>query len=158
MEVAQTSQPPGNRGGAAESSSAVIKLTKVRKAYRTRNRPGNLVLNDLDLTVRRGEFIVIRGESGSGKTTLLKIVGLLDQEFEGSHVLDGRPVHGLPGWQVDELRSDFFGYVFQEGRFLDHLSVKENIVLPLRLRNADETMVQERYTTFDGRICSKRLR
>lgn len=99
------------------------------------------VLRDLSLCIAHGSYTVIRGPSGAGKTTLLRILGLLDQGYAGHFAYDGQEVAQAGAAGLDRLRSGSIGLVFQEGRFLEHLSIAENIALPLRLRGVDPALV-----------------
>ncbi len=107
----------------------------------------NPVLRGACLRIRSGSFTVIRGPSGAGKTTLLRILGMLDQGYAGSFRFAGHELSGVNPGALDALRKDAIGFVFQEGRFLEHLTIGENIALPLRLRGipgeAIETRLQE---------------
>mgnify|MGYP000013345763 CR=1 FL=1 len=89
-------------------------------------------LRRVDLTIPRGSFTVIRGASGAGKSTLLRILGLLDTGFGGQMRFAGHDVAGLAIADRDELRTALIGLVFQDGRLLPHLSLEENIALPLQ--------------------------
>jgi putative ABC transport system ATP-binding protein len=106
----------------------LIELYKVSKSYGAIE-----VLKDINLTVREGEFISIRGKSGVGKTTLLKIVGLLLQPDKGEVKLFGRTVNGLRDDEASELRLRRIGFVFQFFNLIPSLTVLENIELPLAL-------------------------
>jgi len=88
-------------------------------------------LRRVDLTIPRGSFTVIRGASGAGKSTLLRILGLLDTGYGGQMRFAGRDVASLAIADRDELRTALIGLVFQDGRLLPHLSLAENIALPL---------------------------
>ena len=93
------------------------------------------VLDKIDLTIPRNSFIVVRGPSGAGKTTLLRILGLLDTGFDGTMRLAGKDVANLSTAERDSLRTAAIGLVFQEGRLLPHLSLGENIAVPLQFTN-----------------------
>ena len=102
------------------------------------------VLRDLSLRIDAGSFTVIRGPSGAGKTTLLRILGMLDQSYSGSYEFAGVDVGQIGVGGLDGLRTASVGFVFQEGRFLDHLTVGENIALPLRLRGEHQSVIRAR--------------
>lgn len=89
------------------------------------------VLDGINLTIPRGSFTVIRGQSGAGKTTLLRILGLLDAGHDGQFRMGGMDMAALSDADRDEWRMAGIGFVFQDGRLLPHLSLGENIGLPL---------------------------
>jgi putative ABC transport system ATP-binding protein len=107
----------------------VIQLEGVSKTYR---RHGAVVeaLRGVDLIIRQGEFAAIMGRSGSGKSTLLHILGLLDDEYEGTYRLDGELVSGLSPDKLARLRNRKIGFVFQSFHLLPQLSILENAELP----------------------------
>lgn len=89
-----------------------------------------LVLKGIDLFLKRGEFLAIRGPSGSGKSTLLQLVGLLDATFEGSYCFNGVDVSSLDDQALSALRSSSIGFVFQSFFLIPQLTLSENIALP----------------------------
>jgi putative ABC transport system ATP-binding protein len=106
----------------------LIELFNVQKSY------GNVkVLNKVNLEVRSGEFISIRGRSGAGKTTLLRIMGLLEEPTCGELQLFGEDVGGLSDNKRSSLRLHSIGFVFQFFNLLPSLNIFENIELPLAL-------------------------
>lgn len=112
----------------------MIKLNNIQKRYNT--RAGFVyVLQQINVTVERGEFVTIMGPSGAGKTTLLNIVGMLDGEWEGEYFLDGNPVHELKPKQRLALNRQYIGFIFQNFNLLDSLTVYENLETPLSYRN-----------------------
>ncbi len=98
---------------------AVLQLEHVTKIYQ-RHGAHVLALCDIDVLIRRGEFVAIMGRSGSGKSTLLHIMGLLD----------GEVVSGLPLDELARLRNRKIGFVFQSFHLLPQLSILENAELP----------------------------
>ena len=89
------------------------------------------VLRDVDLYVRRGEFIAITGPSGSGKTTLLSLLGALDSPDSGEIWLEERAVHRLRGTAAADYRREQVGFVFQLFYLLPNLTALENVMAPL---------------------------
>lgn len=90
------------------------------------------VLQQLDFTVARGEFVALEGRSGSGKSTLLSVIGLLDQFSSGEYWLAGKNVQRLNARAQSSLRNREIGWIFQNFNLLTDMTVAENIMLPLR--------------------------
>ncbi len=112
----------------------MIALRNVEKCYETGARK-TYVLRRITLDVKEGEFVSIMGPSGSGKSTLLHIVGMHDSAWGGEYHFDERPVHKLNNKERAELRNRNIGFVFQSYHLLDHLTVYENLEVPLSYRN-----------------------
>ena len=116
----------------------VISLRSVKKTYFTATGEVIEVLKGVDLDIMAGSFNVIRGESGSGKTSILRILGMLDTDFEGDYSFAGDIIRKHSSWYLDELRSSNIGFIFQDGGLFEHLNVRENISLPVRLQGTAE--------------------
>lgn len=111
-------------------------LKDIRKTYYT----GTVdvpVLKGVNFEVRRGEFIGIMGSSGSGKSTLLNILGLLDKPTAGIYRLDGQPVETLSDRELTTIRNIKIGFVFQAFNLFPHLTVQENIEVPMMYAGVD---------------------
>ena len=108
----------------------MITLTSLSKVYRT-NEIETVALENVNLTVDRGEFLSIMGPSGCGKSTLLNILGLLDNPTSGEYYLNGIEVSRYTEAQRTKLRKGIIGFVFQSFNLIDELNVYENIELPL---------------------------
>jgi putative ABC transport system ATP-binding protein len=91
-------------------------------------------LDGVDITIRRGEFVVLQGPSGSGKTTLINLLGLLDRPDGGSLDLDGASVGALDENSRADLRRDRFGFVFQSFNLIAVLTAAENVEYPMLLK------------------------
>ncbi len=110
---------------AARDASPAVKLTKVTKSFGKKT-----VLSALDLTVQKGESLVLVGQSGIGKSVLLKhVIGLLKPD-SGTVEIDGEDLWKVSARDRDRLRQKF-GMSFQEGALFDSMSVGENIAFPL---------------------------
>ncbi|MEL7798636.1 MULTISPECIES: ABC transporter ATP-binding protein [Idiomarina] len=103
-------------------------LSKVFGSGKTRFK----ALKELDLLIKRGEFVALEGPSGSGKSTLLSIIGLLDVQTSGHYTLAGHPVDGLSSYQRATLRNQHVGWIFQNFNLINDMTVLENVILPLR--------------------------
>ncbi|WP_439293920.1 MacB family efflux pump subunit [Lonepinella sp. BR2882] len=88
------------------------------------------VLKDIDLDIKKGDFIAIIGQSGSGKSTLMNIIGCLDTATSGSYKIDHQEVSHLNRDQLSDLRQQKFGFIFQRYNLLSTLSAVENVALP----------------------------
>ena len=113
------------------SEQAFFQLRNVRKVYRAA-AVETAALDNLSLEIREGEFIEIMGPSGCGKTTLLNIVGMLDTPSSGHYVVGGIEVSEASESRLAEIRKGNVGFVFQSFNLVDHLTVYENVELPLR--------------------------
>jgi putative ABC transport system ATP-binding protein len=96
---------------------------------------GRRLFDDVELEVAAGEHVAIRGESGVGKSTLLNIVAGLDSPDEGAVEIAGRSLGGLDEAGRTRLRRDSIGFVFQAFHVLPHLTLAQNVALPLVLQN-----------------------
>jgi len=108
----------------------MIKTDQLVKVFRT-DEIETTALNNVDLEVKKGEFVAVMGPSGCGKSTLLNIVGLLDNPTSGELWFDGIEVSGFKERQRTELRKSNIGFVFQSFNLIDELTVYENVELPL---------------------------
>ena len=116
----------------------MIKLRNVEKFFQ-QGVSRTYVLRQIDLDVREGEFVSIMGPSGAGKSTLLSILGMFDTSWTGEYWLDGRPVHRLDRKKRIELNKQYIGFVFQSYHLLDHMTVYENLEIPLSYKDVKKS-------------------
>ena len=112
----------------------MIRLDKVSKTYQT-DKVETLALKDIDLHVKKGEFVCLMGPSGCGKSTLLNLIGLLDRPGSGVVHVDGAAVTSYKDKQVAALRNATFGFIFQSFHLINDLRVIDNVELPLLYRS-----------------------
>lgn len=112
----------------------MIQIEKLGKTFRT-EEVETIALQDIDLHVKKGEFVAIMGPSGCGKSTLLNIIGLLDNPSQGHYLLNGKEVTTLRENERTDLRKGVIGFVFQSFNLIDELTVSENVELPLTYMN-----------------------
>jgi putative ABC transport system ATP-binding protein len=111
----------------------VLEARQLKKIYR-RGSEEILAIDDVSLSVRKGEFVAFVGPSGSGKTTLINILGCLDNATSGSLDIGGRTVFSaercLSESELTRIRRQVFGYIFQKFYLVPTLTVLENVLLP----------------------------
>lgn len=88
-------------------------------------------LDDITISVEKGDYISIMGPSGSGKTTLLNIIGALDRPTTGTVILDGVDITNLPERKLTSLRRDKIGFVFQDFHLIPTLNALDNVMVPI---------------------------
>jgi len=120
----------GTDAGSTASREELIRLEGVSKVYAKSKEPV-VALNEVDLIVRRREFVSIMGPSGSGKSTLLSILGLLDRPTSGVYTLEGVDLTGLKDRELARIRRDHFGFIFQHYNLFPELTALENVEVPM---------------------------
>ncbi|MDE5842006.1 MAG: ABC transporter ATP-binding protein, partial [Malacoplasma sp.] len=123
---------PKNANKPNLSENEIIKLVNVEK-YATNGYQFEHILKGIDLTIYKGEFVVIVGPSGSGKTTLLTILSGLDRPSKGDCFMFDKNTITLNQSQLTKLRANHIGYIFQQYGLLQDLSVEDNIKIAANL-------------------------
>ena len=135
-----------NAGGPAPAADRLVVLDNVNKHFGALH-----VLQDIDLTINRGEVVVVIGPSGSGKSTLCRTINRLETIDSGSITIDGKP---LPqeGRELARLRADV-GMVFQSFNLFAHKTVLENVMLgQTKVRRTDKAAAAEKARTLLDRV------
>lgn len=117
---------------------ALIELQDVSKLYGFGDAT-TLALDEVTLSIDKGEFVAVMGPSGCGKSTLLNVIGLLDRPSHGIQRLDGKNVSKLRANQAAKIRRDKIGFIFQSFNLLPRLSALENVALPLAYKGVGMT-------------------
>lgn len=112
----------------------IIKLTGINKVYRT-DEIETQALENVNVEVRKGEFLSIMGPSGCGKSTLLNIIGLLDLPTSGTVEICDRQSENMKENDLARFRNEKLGFVFQSFHLINTLSVLDNVIVPLLYRN-----------------------
>jgi putative ABC transport system ATP-binding protein len=111
----------------------MILLDKVHKIYRTEEIE-TVALENVNLEVKKGEFLAVMGPSGCGKSTLLNVMGLLDAPTSGKVSIDGRETDEMKDRELAKFRNENLGFVFQSFHLINSLNVLDNVELPLLYR------------------------
>lgn len=112
----------------------LITLKNINKVYRT-DEIETQALENVNIQVRKGEFVSIMGPSGCGKSTLLNIIGLLDAPTGGEIAINGFDVLGMKDKELSAFRNRNLGFVFQSFHLIGSLNVLDNVEVPLLYRN-----------------------
>ena len=113
------------------------------------------VLENINLTIEKGDLVAISGQSGAGKSTLLHIIASLDEASSGNILYDEKPIEGHTNVALSNIRLNNFGFVYQFHHLLEDLTVLENIMIPLQL--AGNTKKQNVYNIIDEVGLSSRV-
>jgi len=126
----------------------VIDIKNISKVYKT-GEEYLKVLDNISLSVNKGEYLAILGPSGSGKSTLMNILGCLDKPSEGSYFLAGKDINNSTENELADIRKEYIGFIFQKFNLLPKLTAVENVMLPLLYKG---------FSDIDARnIASERL-
>jgi lipoprotein-releasing system ATP-binding protein len=123
----------------------MLQVKNISKSFHQRG----LVLNNLCIDVKEGDSIAISGPSGSGKTTLMNIIGLLDKPDSGDILFRNISLMKLDANESANYRNENIGFVFQDHLLLPHLTVSENIFLPILAFHRDRKEIAERENHID---------
>ena len=129
----------------------VIAMQGVSKVFYTDELETH-ALSDIDLEIKKGEFIAIAGPSGCGKSTLLAILGLLDSPTAGNYKLNGKPLSDLDLGERTRIRNREIGFIFQAFNLSGDLTVYENVELPLTYRGMSSGERKERAQAALARV------
>ena len=111
----------------------MLTLKNIKKIY---EQSDEAVLDDINLTFNKNEFVSILGCSGAGKSTLLNIIGGLDDKTSGKLLINGKDIYKRDDLNLDYYRKNNVGFIFQNYNLIEHLTVYENVMLPLLLTNS----------------------
>ncbi|QOP45994.1 ABC transporter ATP-binding protein [Sulfurimonas paralvinellae] len=126
----------------------MIRLKNITKIY-----DGNVhALNNINLTFKEGELVILKGMSGSGKSTILSLIAGLSKPTEGEVFVDSKKISKLPDHFAATYRRDNIGIVFQKYNLIPTLSVKENVLLPLFPLNLPRELMDQKAAAVLGKF------
>lgn len=114
------------------------------KKYYGKNGSKYEVLKGVSFKIEKGEFVGIMGASGAGKSTLLNIISTIDTQSSGKVIINNINLSKLSEDEIADFRRDNLGFVFQNSNLLDTLTIKENIMLPMSLKNEKVSIIEKR--------------
>jgi putative ABC transport system ATP-binding protein len=114
----------------------LVELKNVSKVYKM-EKVEVLALKEVNMKIKKGEFVAVVGPSGSGKSTLLHMIGCLDRPTKGEVILDGIEVSKLDDNELSKIRAEKIGFVFQFFNLYPTLTALENVELPMMIVEKD---------------------
>ena len=133
------------------SSDKIVSLEHIFKTYYAGGNPVP-VLKDVNLSVGRGEFLGILGTSGSGKSTMLNILGMLDVPTSGVYQLEEVQVDLLTDSELATIRNRKIGFIFQGFNLFPHLTIEQNVEIPMLYGRVDRTTRRKRAEELIERV------
>ena len=115
----------------------MIELKNINKIYEVNEQHKVEALKNIDLTIKQGEVVVLKGASGSGKSTILSLIAGLSKPTSGEVLVDSKKISKLPDNFATIYRRENIGFIFQKYNLIPTLSVSDNILLPLVPLNLD---------------------
>lgn len=129
----------------------LIKIVNLCKVYDTGTMKV-IGLRNINLTIRRGEFVAIMGQSGSGKSTFMNILGCLDRPAIGHYYLDGIDINAMDDDQLALIRNKKIGFVFQSFNLISRTTARENVELPMTYAHIPKRERSERAVKLLERV------
>jgi len=124
----------------------IINIDNVWKKYDMGKADPLIVLKEINLKIKRGEFIAITGPSGSGKSTMVNIVGALDKPSFGTVFLENKNISNMSESSLAHFRSRTIGFIFQQFNLIPTLTALQNVMLPMEIIDVSETKAKKNAT------------
>jgi len=120
----------------------MIELKNITKIYEVGKNNNVVALEDININIKEGEAVVLKGPSGSGKSTMLSLIAALSKPTSGEVTVEGKKISKLPDNFASIYRRDNIGFIFQKYNLIPTLSVKDNIIIPVIPLNPDTKDIQ----------------
>jgi len=130
----------------------MIKLQNVNKIYTINKNNTITALKNINLEIKQGELIILKGASGSGKSTILSLLAALSKPTTGEVIVDNKKLSKLPDNFAALYRRENIGFIFQKYNLITNLSVKENILLPLIPQNLEDKILEDKLNLVINRF------
>ncbi|MFT5759192.1 MAG: putative ABC transport system ATP-binding protein [Alteromonadaceae bacterium] len=132
--------------------TALIELKDITKTFLTQEIETRAI-NNINITINKGEYLSLSGQSGCGKSTLLSLLGLLDSPTSGSYHINNVDVSSLSRDQRAKIRSEQIGFVFQSFNLISDLTIFENVMLPLTYQSGlSKQIITEKVNSVLGKV------
>lgn len=116
----------------------IIIMKNISKSFFV-GRPNQLdILKNINISIKKGEFVAIIGASGSGKSTLMNIIGVLDRHTSGQYILDGTDISTINDNKLAEIRNNKIGFVFQTSNLIPRTTSLKNVEMPMLYHGIDK--------------------
>lgn len=124
----------------------MIQLKNITKTFNINKTETLTALNKINLEIKEGELVILKGASGSGKSTILSLIAALSKPTSGEVIVDSKRISKLPDNFASLYRRDNIGFIFQKFNLIPTLSVANNIILPLVPANPDAQELEKKLT------------
>jgi len=122
----------------------MITLKNTTKKYELNKNNSITAIEDINLHIKKGEVVILKGKSGSGKSTILSLIAALTKPTSGEVIVNKKRISKLPDNFASDYRQEDIGFIFQKYNLIPTLTVKENILLPLVPTNPDAQEAQKK--------------
>ncbi|MCR4951574.1 MAG: ABC transporter ATP-binding protein [Solobacterium sp.] len=131
----------------------IVLYTKgLKKVYNADSLNAVTALHDVNIEVRKGEFLGVMGPSGSGKSTFINMISTMDYPTEGKVFIQGKNVMNMSANEIGRFRYEHLGFIFQNFNLLNTHTIFENIAMPLTLAKVDPKIIEEKVKVIAGRL------
>ena len=126
-----------------KKTKIMIQIKNLTKIYEVNKNNITTALNNINLEIKEGELIILKGSSGSGKSTILSTIAGLSRPTSGEVIINNERISKLPDNFASIFRREYIGFIFQKYNLIPNISVKENILIPLIPQNPDVKEVEK---------------